>query len=121
MNRTIGRDFVAFTVVLLAPLAALQAVEPVNMAQRTSKLKQEEARREARLQWFHEAKYGFFINWGLYSIPAGEWKSKPIRGIGEWIMHNARIPVKEYEQLAKQFNPVKFNADEWRNSLSMPA
>ena len=67
----------------------------------------------ARLNWFHQAKYGLFINWGLYSIPAGQWKGKPIGGIGEWIMHNARIPVKEYEQLAKQFNPVKFNADEW--------
>ena len=77
------------------------------------KTKQEEERRAARLQWFHEAKYGLFINWGLYSIPAGEWKGKPIGGIGEWIMHNARIPVKEYELLAKQFNPVKFNADEW--------
>ena len=77
------------------------------------KSKQAEEKRAARLQWFHEAKYGFFINWGLYSIPAGEWKGKPIGGIGEWIMHNARIPVKEYELLAKQFNPSKFNADEW--------
>jgi alpha-L-fucosidase len=74
---------------------------------------QADAKKEARLKWFHEAKYGLFINWGLYSIPAGEWKGKPIGGIGEWIMHNARIPVKEYEQLAKQFNPAKFNADEW--------
>ncbi len=71
------------------------------------------AARQARLKWFNEAKYGFFINWGLYSIPAGEWKGKPVGGIGEWIMHNAKIPVKEYELLARQFNPVKFNADEW--------
>jgi alpha-L-fucosidase len=77
------------------------------------KARLEDARRVERLQWFHEAKYGFFINWGLYSIPAGEWKGKPIGGIGEWIMNRAKIPVKEYEQLASQFNPVKFNADEW--------
>jgi alpha-L-fucosidase len=69
--------------------------------------------REKRLAWFHQAKYGLFINWGLYSIPAGEWKGKPYGGIGEWIMHQAKIPVKEYEQLARQFNPQKFNADEW--------
>ncbi len=73
----------------------------------------EDEKKQARLKWFDEAKYGFFINWGLYSIPAGEWKGQKIGGIGEWIMHNAKIPVKEYEQLAKQFNPVKFNADEW--------
>jgi alpha-L-fucosidase len=75
--------------------------------------RQDEEKHAARLRWFHEAKYGLFINWGLYSIPAGEWQGKSIGGIGEWIMHNARIPVKEYEQLARQFNPVKFNADDW--------
>jgi alpha-L-fucosidase len=69
--------------------------------------------KEKRLEWFREAKYGLFIHWGLYAIPAGEWKGQRIPGIGEWIMNRAKIPVKEYEQLAKQFNPVKFNADEW--------
>ena len=32
--------------------------------------------KEARLEWFREAKYGLFIHWGLYAIPAGEWKGK---------------------------------------------
>ncbi len=68
---------------------------------------------DAKMQWFREAKFGLFIHWGLYAIPAGEWKGQPIAGIGEWIMNRAKIPVKEYEQLAGQFNPVKFNADEW--------
>jgi alpha-L-fucosidase len=72
-----------------------------------------EAKKAKRLKWFDEAKYGLFINWGLYALPAGEWKGKAYGGIGEWIMHQAKIPVKEYEQLATQFNPVKFNADEW--------
>jgi alpha-L-fucosidase len=66
-----------------------------------------------RLAWFHEAKFGLFIHWGLYAVPAGEWKGKLVPGIGEWIMHRAEIPVKEYEQLARQFNPVKFDADAW--------
>ena len=69
--------------------------------------------RDPKLKWFDEAKYGLFINWGLYSIPAGEWKGKKYPNIGEWIMHDAKIPVKEYEQLAPQFNPDKFNAEEW--------
>jgi len=69
--------------------------------------------RAERLSWFHEAKYGLFIHWGLYAIPAGEWKGTRIPGIGEWIMYRARIPVREYEQLATQFNPVKFDADAW--------
>ncbi|MGD0015119.1 MAG: alpha-L-fucosidase [Bryobacteraceae bacterium] len=69
--------------------------------------------REQRLAWFHEAKFGLFIHWGLYAIPAGEWKGRPVAGIGEWIMNRAQIPVREYEQLAARFNPVKFDADAW--------
>jgi len=68
---------------------------------------------EDKLAWFRNAKYGFFIHWGLYAIPAGEWKGKQIRISSEWIMAHATIPVKEYEQLTKQFNPVQFNADRW--------
>src|SRR5690349_22230049 len=63
--------------------------------------------REARLAWFRDAKYGMFIHWGLYAIPAGQWKGQTVYGLGEWIMNRGRIPVKEYEQLATRFNPVK--------------
>ncbi len=76
----------------------------------------EEAAREMnnpRSKWFREAKFGLFIHWGVYSIPAGTWKGERIAGLGEWIMNRAKVPVKEYEQLATQFNPVKFNAEEW--------
>jgi len=73
----------------------------------------QEARADPRLDWWRDARFGMFIHWGLYAIPAGQWKGRPIAGIGEWIMLRARIPVKEYEQLATQFNPVKFNAAEW--------
>lgn len=65
------------------------------------------------LRNFDDTKFGMFIHWGLYALPAGEWKGQYVRGIGEWIMFRARIPVKEYEQLATRFNPVRFNADEW--------
>jgi alpha-L-fucosidase len=69
--------------------------------------------KEARLAWFREAKFGLFIHWGLYAIPAGEWKGQTVPGIGEWIMYRARIPVREYEGLAKQWNPEKFDAEAW--------
>ncbi|HHE72070.1 MAG TPA: alpha-L-fucosidase [Chloroflexi bacterium] len=72
-----------------------------------------DARNDPRLDWWRDAKFGMFIHWGLYAIPAGIWKGQEIPGIGEWIMYRARIPVAEYEQLAKQFNPVKFDAAEW--------
>ena len=56
---------------------------------------------------------GLFIHWGIYLVPAGIWKGKPVDGIGEWIMHNGRIPVADYAKFAAEFNPVKFNAEEW--------
>ena len=64
---------------------------------------------DERMQWWRDGRFGLFIHWGLYSIPAGEWKGKEVPKIGEWIMKNAQIPVAEYRELAKQFNPVKFD------------
>jgi len=69
--------------------------------------------RDARMKWWRDARFGMFIHWGLYAVPAGTWKGKQIGGIGEWIMNTAKIPVKDYAALATQFNPTRFNADEW--------
>jgi alpha-L-fucosidase len=69
--------------------------------------------RDARMKWWREARFGMFIHWGVYSVPAGTYQGKRIGGIGEWIMNTAKIPTSEYQQFAKQFNPVKYNADEW--------
>ena len=71
------------------------------------------AQRDQRMAWWREARFGMFIHWGLYAVPAGEWKGKKIPGIGEWIQFNAKIPPAEYEPLQKQFNPVKFDARKW--------
>jgi alpha-L-fucosidase len=103
----------SFRRVVAAAVAGLLLVgsAPVRSAQQAPA--DNDAVRRERLKWFHEAKYGLFIHWGLYAVPAGTWKGQRIPGIGEWIMNRAKIPVREYEQLAKQFNPVKFNADEW--------
>lgn len=70
---------------------------------------------------FNELKFGMFIHWGVYSKLGGVWKGEKIipetHGsqaiLGEWIMHCARIPRDEYLSVAKTFNPVGFNAEEW--------
>jgi alpha-L-fucosidase len=66
-----------------------------------------------RVRWFREAKFGMFIHWGLYAEAAGHWDGKNYYGIGEWLMKRAKIKTQEYEKLAGQFNPEKFNAEEW--------
>jgi hypothetical protein len=67
----------------------------------------------SRLAWWHEAKFGMFIHWGLYAVPAGQWNGKRVGGSAEWIMNNAKIPVKDYATLADTFNPVQFDAEAW--------
>jgi alpha-L-fucosidase len=69
--------------------------------------------RDQRMKWFQEARFGMFIHWGTYAVLAGEWKEKQVPGAGEWIMYSAKIPVKEYEEMAKEFNPVQFRAEDW--------
>lgn len=69
--------------------------------------------RDNRMKWWRDARFGMFIHWGLYAIPAGTWEGERIGGIGEWIMDRANIPVEEYEKLAAKFNPVKFDAAQW--------
>ena len=63
---------------------------------------------DARMEWWREAKFGMFIHWGVYSVAAGEWDGKT--NYAEWIMESAQIPVSRYEQFAKEFDPVKFDA-----------
>ncbi len=94
-------------------LFALAALLPSLTAFAAGPTTNETPEHAARIAWWREAKFGMFIHWGLYAVPAGEWKGKPVAGIGEWIMNRAKIPVKEYEQLAPQFNPEKFDAEAW--------
>ncbi|TZF83098.1 alpha-L-fucosidase [Pedobacter sp. BS3] len=68
---------------------------------------------DERIQWWREARFGMFIHWGVYSLPAGEWKGKKVNGYAEHLMRKEKISREEYLSLAHQFDPVKFNADEW--------
>ena len=62
------------------------------------------------MKWWQDAKFGMFVHWGLYSVAGGDWKGKPSRG-NEHFMLYERVPLKEYAQIANDFNPDKFDAD----------
>jgi alpha-L-fucosidase len=66
-----------------------------------------------KMDWWHEARFGMFIHWGIYSVPAGMYNGKDIPGIGEWIMNTGKIPVADYAKYAADFNPQKFDAEQW--------
>lgn len=77
------------------------------------KVAETKAERDARMAWWREARFGMFVHWGLYAIPAGEWNGKKYGGGVEWIMNMAKIPAREYEPLADKWNPTEFDAKEW--------
>ena len=69
--------------------------------------------RDARMEWWREARFGLFIHWGVYSVPAGTYKGERIDGIGEWILLRAKIPIAEYKSYAQDFNPVHYDPKAW--------
>ena len=69
--------------------------------------------RDARMEWWREAKFGMFIHWGVYAVPAGTYEGRQISGIGEWIMLRGKIPVAPYKDFATRFNPVKYDPAAW--------
>ncbi|MFO0872622.1 MAG: alpha-L-fucosidase [Phycisphaerales bacterium] len=86
-----------------APVAsALPAMPAMPAADRAA---------DPRLDWWRSARFGMFIHWGLYAIPAGRWGDATNHG--EWIRTTAQIPLAEYETFVQKFNPVKFDADAW--------
>lgn len=58
---------------------------------------------EERVRWFQEARFGMFIHWGLYAIPAR----------GEWVRSNEQMPESEYLPFFEEFNPVDYDPKQW--------
>src|ERR1700727_2446027 len=110
---------VHFTLVLFSAVAVLSYAQlagskpdswPAHHAVPSVQDTETPAQRDARMQWWREARFGMFIHWGLYSIPAGTWNGQRIPNVGEWIMNTASIPVGDYKALAPKFNPTGFSA-----------
>ena len=106
------------TVVLV--LLVAHAVPRAAIAQNTApsgvssmNIPETKEQRDARMKWWREARFGMFIHWGVYSVPAGVYGGRNIGGLGEWIMNSAKIPVATYKDYARQFNPVKYDPEAW--------
>ncbi len=68
---------------------------------------------DSKMEWWSKAKFGMFIHWGVYSVPAGVYQGQEVKSLGEWIMHNAKIPVATYQAYAKDFNPTQYDPEKW--------
>jgi alpha-L-fucosidase len=101
------------TVVMISAAIAITSTvfaQPLTDEEKSAAKKTDDAIQSAALKlsdqdmtWWRDARFGMFIHWGLYAIPAE----------GEWVMHNKKIPADEYAKLADQFNPQHFDATRW--------
>ncbi len=114
MTTRFGKIVLVFGLLIGSSFAAhARAAEASDAAKDSTAKKETKEEHDKRMAWWRDAKFGMFIHWGVYSVPAGFYQDKPVAGIGEWIMNRGKIPMEEYQQYAKEFNPVKFDAGQW--------
>ncbi len=82
-----------------------------DMAAETERMKQArlDAERAARTAWFTDARFGMFVHWGAYAVPA----RNKTGGLASFVMKDEGIPVAEYEKFADAFNPIQFDPAQW--------
>ena len=93
---------------LMGLLVLMNLLQPLQAQTRKTVTKAE----KLALETWKNDHFGMFIHFGIYSQLEGVWKGEQIPFYGEQIMNHARIPVAEYEAVARTFNPTDFDADE---------
>lgn len=74
--------------------------------------------RDARMQWWKDAKFGMFIHWGGYAELGGVYDNDTIDGVAEWLQFYKKIPAGEYASLIKGFNPTEYDPQAWAKLAS---
>ena len=74
-----------------------------SLISQTPSLAETPAERDQRMAWWRDARFGMFIHWGLYAMPARH----------EWVRHNERITNEQYQKYFEHFNPDLYNPRDW--------
>lgn len=96
-------SFFALRIAVLGALLGLVAANAAPAPSAITPVPETPAQHEVRLAWWREARFGLFLHWGLYAIPAR----------GEWVQWSEQIPNEEYARLADQFKGEHFDAAVW--------
>ena len=103
--------FIAMFMTLLLTGVRIDAQETTPETAGQGSAEKSEISDKARMAWWKQAKFGMFIHWGAYSTAGGEWKGETNHH--EWLQLTAKIPLAEYTEFAKTFNPKDFDPDQW--------
>jgi alpha-L-fucosidase len=91
------RHYLGLTLLLslvFSPFTSGQTAKPLSEAYKA---------RQKRTEWFSDARFGMFIHWGIYAVPAR----------GEWVRQRERMPVEKYQDYFNEFNPMRYDARQW--------
>ncbi len=113
MTKREGRKWIAIGATVVSLLIAVFILASCTKQTQVRGSREKALSQDERMDWWRDARFGLFIHWGVYAVPAGTYNGERIAGGGEWIMNQAKIPVKDYEKFAGQFNPMGFRADQW--------
>ena len=82
---------------LMAILLIISQMAPAQLPKET------EAQKTQRMKWWTDARFGMFIHWGLYALPARH----------EWVKNRERLTTEQYQKYFETFNPDMYNPKEW--------
>jgi len=100
----------SLAIALAASGASIAAAPLLQVNPNTGETQEQFAK---RTQWWRDAKFGMFIHWGIYAVPADSTDRNGRKSIAEWYLSNKQMQVADYARFASQFNPVKFDARKW--------
>ncbi len=83
--------------ILIALLLIISQMAPAQLPKET------ETQKTQRMKWWTDARFGMFIHWGLYALPARH----------EWVKNRERITTEQYQKYFEMFNPDMYNPKEW--------
>ncbi len=104
-------------IITMLVLATLCVSKPLKAEEKVPQLwppvSETPAQRDARMKWWRDAKFGMFIHWGIYAVMDGTYKGKRTNSIVSWSMWDLEVPVADYREFSKQFNPTKYDPEKW--------
>ena len=104
-------------VLLLGVLASCVDTKQKEQVQQINYLNESRTDFDKRMKWWRDARFGMFIHWGPYAVPAGIHEGEKVKGVGEWIMLKGNIPIEDYENYSRAFDPAEFDAEKWAEQI----